>query len=237
MATRSNENWFQRFVNSYGPKFRIDIGNPQMGESGTEVYNMYGVTNDGEVSLVGLSENGMYHIYNDQSIEIVAGQKAASTGVDIYITGKNGDVWITAEKNGKVRIRASQIVLDADKDLTLNAGNNLTINAGQKISIKANEVWTDGLLGNAVPKETSFGQRVFKNTFVGQDVIDKAFSSTTPKGECEDTDQGSGNSSDTAVQQKKEDDLFSAENTKLTGNETSGSFASGGAASGGALAE
>ena len=204
MATRPNENWFQRFVESYGPKFRIDIGNPQMGESGTEVYNMYGVTNEGEVSLVGLSENGMYHIYNDQSIEIVAGQKAASTGVDIYITGKNGDIWITAEKNGKVRIRASQIVLDADKDLTLNAGNNLTINAGQKISIKANEVWTDGLLGNAVPKETSFGQRVFKGTFVGQDVIDKAFSSTEPKGECEDTDQGSGNSSDTAVQQKQE---------------------------------
>jgi hypothetical protein len=175
-----------------------------MGESGSEVYNMYGVTNDGEVSMMGLSQNGMYHIYNDESIEIVAGQKASSTGIDIKIIGRNGDVCITAEKNGQVRIRASKIVLDADKDLTLNAGNNITINAGQKISVTANEVWTDGLLGNAVPKETSFGQRVFKGTFVGQDVIDAAFSATVPKGECEDTDQGSGNSSDTAVQQTQQ---------------------------------
>ena len=152
MTTRPNENWFERFVQSYGPKFRIDIGNPQMGESGSEVYNMYGVTNDGEVSMMGLSQNGMYHIYNDESIEIVAGQKASSTGIDIKIIGRNGDVCITAEKNGQVRIRASKIVLDADKDLTLNAGNNITINAGQKISVTANEVWTDGLLGNAVPK-------------------------------------------------------------------------------------
>lgn len=237
MAERPNQNWFQRFVDSYGPKFRIDINNPQMGENGAEVYSMYGVTENGEVSLVGLSEGGMYHIYNDHSIEIVAGQKSKSTGIDIQITGKNGDICITAEKGGKVKIRASQIILDADKDIVLNAGKNVTINAGQKFSVKANEIWADGLLGNLTPKQTTFGQRVFKGTFVGSDILDAVFSSTEPKGECEDSDENSGNTSDTAVQQKQEDDLLSDKNTKLTGNETSGSFAPGGAASGGALAE
>lgn len=207
MATRPNENWYQRFVESYGPKFRIDISNPQMGENGSEVYSMYGVTNDGEVSLVGLSEGGMYHIYNDQSIEIVAGQKASSTGVDILITGKNGDVWITAEKSGKVKIRASQVIIDADKDIIMNAGRNVSINAGQKFTLNSNEIWADGLLGNLTPKETTFGQRVFEGSFVGTDIVDAVFSSTKPKGDCQDSDENSGNSSDTAQQDRLEKEL------------------------------
>ena len=227
MAERPNQNWFQRFVDSYGPKFRIDINNPQMGENGAEVYSMYGVTENGEVSLVGLSEGGMYHIYNDHSIEIVAGQKSKSTGIDIQITGKNGDICITAEKSGKVKIRASQIILDADKDIILNAGKNVTINAGQKFSVKANEIWADGLLGNLTPKKTTFGQRVFKGTFVGSDVLDAVFSSTEPKGECEDTDENSGNSSDTKVQEKKETDTLNEKKTDTTTGTTTGTNTTG----------
>jgi len=44
MAERQNQNWYQRFVESYGPNFRIDINNPQMGYGGTNVYDIYGVT-------------------------------------------------------------------------------------------------------------------------------------------------------------------------------------------------
>ena len=39
------QNWQNRSVQSFGPKFRIDMGNPQMGLNGTEVYNIYAVTN------------------------------------------------------------------------------------------------------------------------------------------------------------------------------------------------
>ena len=41
----------------------------------------------------------------------------------------------------------------------------------------------------------------------------------------------------TETQESDDEDIFSKENTTLTGNETSGSFETGGAASGGTLAE
>ena len=107
MAERpiSNQNWQGRSFQSFGPKFRLDMNNPQMGLNGTDVYSLYGVTNNKDVCVHGLTEGGMHHIYNDQSIEIIAGQKSKGTGVDILICGKNGDVCITAEKNGKIRTR------------------------------------------------------------------------------------------------------------------------------------
>lgn len=92
------QNWQNRSVQSFGPKFRIDMGNPQMGLNGTEVYNIYAVTDSNDVCLTGLSEGGIYKIHNDQSIEIIAGQNSQSNGVDIVINGRNGDVCITAEK-------------------------------------------------------------------------------------------------------------------------------------------
>jgi hypothetical protein len=168
MAERpfDKQNWQRRKGHSFSPHFRIDTGNPQMGLNGTVVYDMVAVTDDRMSSSVGMQFGGKYHIYNDQSIEIVGGQKSRSTGVDIIITGKNGDVWITAEKNGQVRIRGANIVIDADENLTLKAGNNVRIEAGNKIDLKSNIANCDALAGNLAPVQSTFMDKTFKGTYV-----------------------------------------------------------------------
>lgn len=168
MAERpfDKQNWQRRKFHSFSPNFRIETGNPQMGLNGSSVYEFYGVNDDRNVSLVGMTFGGMFHIYNDQSIEIVAGQKSKSTGVDIQITGKNGDIWITAEKNGQVRIRGANVIVDADENLTLKAGNNIKIEAGNKIALKSNIANCDALAGNLAPVKSTFMDLTFKGTYV-----------------------------------------------------------------------
>ena len=65
MAERpfDKQNWQGRSLTSFGPKFRIDMNNPQMGCNGTEVYNLYAVTNNNDVCLTGLAEGlSLIHI-------------------------------------------------------------------------------------------------------------------------------------------------------------------------------
>jgi hypothetical protein len=179
MAERpfDKQNWQGRSLTSFGPKFRIDMNNPQMGCNGTDVYNLYAVTNNNDVCLTGLTEGGNYRIYNDHSIEIIAGQKSESNGVDIIISGRNGDVCITAEKNGRVRIRAQNIMIDADEDVDIKAGRNITLDSGSgRLLIKANKADCDALDGNLSPSGSSFGEQIFSGSFVGADIVTKAFS-------------------------------------------------------------
>lgn len=178
MAKRplKKQNWQARKVNSQGPKFRIDVANPQMGLNGTDVYNIYGVTDNKDVSLVGLAEGGTFHLYNDRSIEIIAGQKNETNGVDIVITGRSGDICITAEKNGRIRIRGQNIMIDADEDLDIRAGRNITLDSGSgRILLHGNTIDADGLDGNLVPSRSSFGEQVFAGTYVASSLIKKTF--------------------------------------------------------------
>jgi hypothetical protein len=178
MAERpfDKQNWQNRSITSFGPKFRLDMNNPTMGLNGTDVYNFYAVTDNNDVCLTGLTEGGTYHIYNDHSIEIIAGQKSQSNGVDIVITGRNGDVCITAEKNGRVRIRAQNIMIDADEDVDIRAGRNITLDSGSgRVLIKANKADCKALTGNLVPPGSSFGEQVFSGSFVGADIITNTF--------------------------------------------------------------
>ena len=179
---KKKQNWQRREYNSFSHKFRIDVANPQMGVNGTDVYNLYAVTDKKDICLVGLSEGGVAKLYNDHSLEIIAGQKSKSTGVDIVITGKNGDVCITAEKDGSVRIRGKNIILDADENLELRAGKSVTCKAdGGKILLKSQQADCDALLGNLPPVESTFGGLTFAGTYVGQDILDKAYSAGLPQ--------------------------------------------------------
>jgi hypothetical protein len=179
MAERpfDKQNWQNRSIISFGPKFRLDMNNPTMGLNGTDVYDFYAVTDNNDVCLAGLTEGGTYHIYNDRCIEIIAGQKSESNGVDIIISGRNGDVCITAEKNGRVRIRAQNIMIDADEDVDIKAGRNITLDSGSgRVLIKANKADCSALTGNLVPPGSSFGELVFAGTKVGADIVKNTFS-------------------------------------------------------------
>lgn len=159
-------NWERRILQSYGSNVRFDINNPQVTVGGKDIYNFYGVTTEEEdVCLVGLQENGTYRIWNDKTVEIVGGQKAGESGVDVIIAGKNGDVVINADKNGRVRIRAKDIVLQADEDVDIIGGRNVTLSAGSgRVLVKGNTLEKTGLKGNLLEANKQWAYRVFEGT-------------------------------------------------------------------------
>ena len=171
MADRPNQNWGQRQCDSRGPKFRIDVNNPQMGCDGTNVYLMYAVTDNKEKHFQALSESGVYRLHNERGIEIVAGPKNKTSDTGVKILSDKGDITITVN-NGDVRIKGGNIILEAEEDIDLKAGRNITLNAASRILLKGLKVEVTGFLGNLVEKTVgSFLQRAFKGSFVGQDYL------------------------------------------------------------------
>ena len=109
------------------------------------MYEKYAHTDTGDISLTGMNQAGVYHIYNDQSIEIVggAGKNNDRGGVDIIITGMKGSVMITAQENGDIRIKGANIIMEAKEDIKFKCGGNATFDVGQKFDIKAKEAYCD----------------------------------------------------------------------------------------------
>tara|TARA_B100000003_G_scaffold193626_1_gene194227 strand:+ start:11499 stop:12104 length:606 start_codon:yes stop_codon:yes gene_type:complete len=138
-----DQNWEKRQYISYSPQFRIDVNNPQVGYNGAGVYDLYGTNDVGDVSLCGMLQGGIYRLYNDKTIEIIAGNKSERGGVDICITGMKGSVLITAMENGDVRIAGKDIILEAKQDIKLKAGGNITVDAGNKFDVKAKEAYCE----------------------------------------------------------------------------------------------
>jgi hypothetical protein len=168
--------WQQRNYWKLGPNFGLTIKDQQTGLDGTDIYSFYGVTDNKDTNTFGLSNaNGLFKIYNDRSIEIVAGQNN-SKGVDIKITSKNGDICITAERNGDIRIRGKNIILDADENISLSAGRNVNIKAGSRFVVQANQSDCVAKTGNLAPKGTSSGERIFPaGSPAGDDVVQNSF--------------------------------------------------------------
>ena len=158
-------NWQNIEYESFGPHFRIDTGNPQTGYNGTVVYDLLGSGCDGNSSSVGMTNGGLYHIYNDQCIEIVGGKKVGGGGVCLNIVGSSGDVWITALSNGDVRVTGTNIMLDAAKDLTINAGSNFSVKAN-KINMRSNECYIKAPRGKISVRDVSWSGTVFSGTTV-----------------------------------------------------------------------
>ena len=180
MAERPNQNWVARQIDSRGPNFRIDVKNPQMGFDGADLYSMYSWNDNKDVNLVGFTEGGTYRIYNDRYIEIIGGYKGEEEGtIDINIAGLNGDVCITAARNGRVRIKAKNVQIEAVEDLDLKAGRNVTIKSGSgRILLDGNKIDQNGLTGNAI--KDNFNMKVFKKSFVGSEFIEAAAKAAIP---------------------------------------------------------
>jgi len=170
-------NWEARSYWKLGPNFGLDIKNPQLGLDGPDVYSFYATTDNGDQHTFGVTNgSGLFHIYNDKSIEIVAGQTNSGGGVDIQITSKNGDITITAEKNGNIRIRGKNITLDADLDVNISAGRNVNINAPKRFVVQTVQADVSAKTGNLAPKGTSTGERIYPaGSPVGDDCVAEAF--------------------------------------------------------------
>jgi hypothetical protein len=170
--------WQKRSYWKLGPNFGLDIKNPELGLDGPDVYSFYATTDNGDQHTYGVTNgSGLFHIYNDRSIEIIAGQNNSGGGVDIVIAGKNGDVTITAEKNGNIRIRGKNIILDADENINITAGRNVNIKAGSRVVTQSNQADCIAKTGNLAPKGTSSGESIFPaGSPAGDDEIAETFS-------------------------------------------------------------
>ena len=76
-----------------------------------------------------MNQAGVYHIYNDQTIEIIGGggKNNDRGGVDVVISGMKGSVIISAMQNGDVRINGNNIILEAKQDIVMKAGGKISL--------------------------------------------------------------------------------------------------------------
>ena len=169
MAEEKN-NWEGRQSDSFGPHFRIDSGNPQLGYNGTVVYDLLGSGADGNTSTVGMTQGGLFHMYNDQCIEIIGGNKVDGGGVCVNITGANGDVTITAMSSGDVRVTGQNIILDADKNIEINAGGDFRVTAENTINMVSTNMYLTAPYGKIRVREVGWMGGVFAGTKVSESV-------------------------------------------------------------------
>ena len=167
MAERPNQNWNNRQVESLGANFRRDTNNPTMGCGGADVYRFYGVTDDDKKSSIGLDQSGKLKVNSDVSIEIVAGEEGQDKGEDIIVHSRRGNVSITANRNGTIKISGAHIIMKSDGDLTLEASNEMNLNAS-KINLHPKVgAEIQGLTGNLVQPEKQLLMRVFSGITIG----------------------------------------------------------------------
>ena len=162
------QNWNERFLKSFGPRFRIDVCNPVMGSGGSDVCRMYGNTKKGDKFSFGMNESGTVELNADQRIDIIAGAKNDSRSTDIVIHSRSGTIDINVAQNGKVKIRGNNIELDAAESITFNA-RSIRMEGADEISLQAPKVWSRGKKGNLVPK--TWMQSITAGSFIGADSI------------------------------------------------------------------
>ena len=84
------QNWEGRDIDSRGPKFRIDVNNPEMGDAGKNAYLQVGTTENDTTQFCALSETGTYMLHNEKSIEIVSAEPTSSNTA-IKISAQKGN--------------------------------------------------------------------------------------------------------------------------------------------------
>ena len=133
-----NQNWQKRQYDSFGPHFRIETANPELGAAGNIAYNLYGYSDSKDVSNLGMMGDGQFQIFADQCITIAGGANVDGGGLCINIVGTKGDVAISAEGEGDVRIKGRNIFLDAEENIELTTGGKVDIDSAELIATTQN---------------------------------------------------------------------------------------------------
>ena len=133
-----NQNWQKRQYDSFGPHFRIETANPELGLVGNVAYNLYGYSDSKDVSNLGMMGDGQFQIMADQCITIAGGASVEGGGLCINIVGTKGDVAISAEKNGDVRIKGRNIFLDASENIELTTGGKIELDSAELLATTQN---------------------------------------------------------------------------------------------------
>ena len=163
------KNW--RFEKN--PYYVIQMSNPTVGFGGETVYQQVMEQNN-QTSSTSMTADGQLNICNDACMTLVGGVKNDG-GNCLNIIGKNGDVTITAEMDGSIKIKGSSVLIDADKDLVLNSRQNVYIKGSSSIFFDTPNLATNALTGNLAPRDVTFGGLVFRGTKVGGNAVSDAF--------------------------------------------------------------
>ena len=132
-----------RTVDLFGPQLLIESGGA-VGVAGQCVWKLSSINESGIRYVQGLYQSGLSKIYAEGPLQVEGGKKAQSSeGVSIMNIAHNGDYNISAS-NGWARIKAQNIVLEADDQLHL-LGNDIKIgyeilDKTQKITLSATEI-------------------------------------------------------------------------------------------------
>ncbi len=124
------KDYSKRDVDARSKSFKIDVNNPQEGQSGPEMFKIIGETPDGSIFTQSLAANGLLRITNEGTTEIVGGSKNEPDGVDIRIYASKGSIAINADK-GNLQIKGKNIFFETPGTFSvlaqkLQLGNSMT---------------------------------------------------------------------------------------------------------------
>ena len=174
MATRPEDlqNW-SLWDFDEKPNFKFQTGNPTYGYGGGTVFSQQMEQNN-QTGYWGMTEDGQMNLFNDDTITI-SGGNTKEGGDCINIVGANGSVNITAMENGDIKIKGTNIIIDADQNINIMSKKNVTISGMSSIFFDTPNLATNAMTGNLAPRDVTFGGLVFRGTKVGGNAISDAF--------------------------------------------------------------
>jgi len=174
MSTRPEElqNW-SLWDFDEKPNFKFTTGNPTYGFGGGTVFSQQMEQNN-QTGYWGMTEDGQMNIFNDATITLSGGNEMEG-GECVNIVGANGSVSITAMNNGDIKIKGTNIIIDADQNINISSKKSVTISGKSSIFFDTPNLATNALTGNLAPRDVTFGGLVFRGTKVGQGAISNAF--------------------------------------------------------------
>ena len=174
MSTRPEElqNW-SLWDFDEKPNFKFTTGNPTYGFGGGTVFSQQMEQNN-QTGYWGMTEDGQMNIFNDATITLSGGNEMEG-GECVNIVGANGSVSITAMNNGDIKIKGTNIIIDADQNINISSKKSVTISGKSSIFFDTPNLATNALTGNLAPRDVTFGGLVFRGTKVGGNAISEAF--------------------------------------------------------------
>ena len=113
------------------PNFKFTTGNPTYGFGGGTVFSQQMEQNN-QTGYWGMTEDGQMNFFNDSTLTISGGNEMEG-GECVNIVGANGSVSITAMNNGDIKIKGTNIIIDADQNINIMSKKNVTISGKSSI--------------------------------------------------------------------------------------------------------
>ena len=160
-------NWSKYWFNE-GPNFKEILGDETVDFGGGSIWRKIFEQND-QTAYIGLSKVGHLNIFNDDAINLIGGNTKKG-GACLNIIGTNGDVNITADRNGVVRIKGAKKIVYDSPDMFFNCGRHIHFKANS-IQLECNSLNTTAYKGNLRVRDVSFAGLAYAGLPVGENAL------------------------------------------------------------------